>query len=346
MKPIRAIATKVGASAKASGRRATKAWSSALPDDPDDLRMSLGEHLEELRRRLVKALWGFVLAFVVCLVFVKDYVLPFFCKPLLDVLRNYDLNTQLYSTDAADTFTLYLRVSAIAAAVIAGPWMLYQLWQFVAAGLYPSERRTVTRYIPLSIGLMMSGICFAFFLVLPWTLQFFLYFTADIKLPSSFEPSTSIEAPASVFNVPMLPADPAKPSEGQLWFNTTQQRLKFSLHDDVRILAFGPANLVAPIITIPGYVSLVLVMLLLFALSFQLPIVVMALVTLGIVDIDELKSMRKVVYFVMVIVAAVITPGDVVVATLALVVPLCLLYELGIRLSRPRLEAETKSPST
>jgi sec-independent protein translocase protein TatC len=70
-----------------------------------------------------------------------------------------------------------------------------------------------------------------------------------------------------------------------------------------------------------------------FGLSFQTPLVVMSLARIGIVEIDQLKSMRKYVYFAMAIVATVITPGDVITASLALTVPLCLLYELGIWLA-------------
>ncbi|HQY89818.1 MAG TPA: twin-arginine translocase subunit TatC, partial [Tepidisphaeraceae bacterium] len=73
-----------------------------------------------------------------------------------------------------------------------------------------------------------------------------------------------------------------------------------------------------------------------FGVSFQLPLVILALARIGILDVTELKAMRKVVYFVLVIVAAVITPGDVFTATIALTVPLILLYELGIWLARSR----------
>jgi len=305
------------------------------PTDPDEYRMSLGDHLEELRSRLIRAVFGFFLAFVVCLIFVKGHVLPFFCKPLLDTLKDYDLNPQLFSTDMGDTFTLYLRVSAIAACVIAGPWMLYQLWQFVASGLYPNERRTVTKFIPLSILLLIVGVTFAFFVVLPWTIQFFLMFMDGMKLPSSFEPIATTQS-TTIFKIPMLAGDPVSPEDGQMWINVLQNRVKLALHGEIRTMQFGPENLVAPIFTIPGYISLVLMMLLLFGVSFQLPLVILALARIGILDVTELKAMRKVVYFVLVIVAAVITPGDVFTATIALTVPLILLYELGIWLARSR----------
>ena len=167
------------------------------------------------------------------------------------------------------------------------------MWLFIAAGLYPTERKAVTKYVPMSIALMLIGVAFAFWIVLPWTLQFFLHFTADIRLPDSFSPTTAAIAPDAVFKVPALEGDPPSPEEGQMWFNALQQRLKFALDGQVRVVQFGPANLVAPIITIPTYVNLVMALLGLFAVAFQMPLVVMAVVALGIFDVDELKGMRR-----------------------------------------------------
>ena len=97
-----------------------------------------------------------------------------------------------------------------------------------------------------------------------------------------------------------------------------------------RVIPFGPEKLLAPHITLPDYIDLVVGMLITFALAFQLPLVVLALLRIGIIELETAKAARKYVYFAMVIIAAVITPGDVITATVALLVPLCLLYELGI----------------
>ena len=82
-------------------------------------------------------------------------------------------------------------------------------------------------------------------------------------------------------------------------------------------MTFGPQNLTAPIITLPDYIDLVFGMLLTFGLSFQLPLVVMALVAIGIVEHDSLKTIEALVYFCISILAAAITPGDVITATVA-----------------------------
>jgi sec-independent protein translocase protein TatC len=304
--------------------------------DPDQFRMTIGEHLEELRTRVVRALIGFVVVFVVCLVFARQYVIPAFCEPLIKVLRANEINPQLYFTHVADTFMTYIKISLISAAALASPWMVWQMWLFVAAGLYRHERKIVTRYVPLSLTLLIGGLLFVYFLVLPWTLTFFLAFSLDIPLPSEYAPDTRVTTTAQPSTIDMLEGDPANPVEGQFWLNKLDGRIKVFFANQVRVLTFGPQNLTAPIITLPDYIDLVFGMLLTFGLSFQLPLVVMALVASGIVERDALKTGRRYVYFCMAIVAAVITPGDVITATVALMFPLIGLYELGIWLSKAR----------
>ena len=110
-----------------------------------------------------------------------------------------------------------------------------------------------------------------------------------------------------------------------------------------KIISFSAQNLIATEYNLPEYIDLVVTMLLTFGLSFQLPLVVMALARIGIVEINTLRSFRKYVYFAMSILAAAITPGDVITATIALMIPLALLYELGLWLARatpPRRAAD------
>jgi sec-independent protein translocase protein TatC len=114
----------------------------------------------------------------------------------------------------------------------------------------------------------------------------------------------------------------------------------------VRILAFGSGNAVTPIITLATYFEMVIGLLLSFGLAFQLPLVVLALVRIGIMEIATLRKMRRIVYFILTIISAVIVP-DVVTGMIALVVPLVLLYELGILLAKwgekARQDAEAAS---
>lgn len=313
--------------------------------DPDDFRMTIGEHLEELRKRLIYGLVGLAVALIGCMVYSEE-VMAILCRPLYRGLQKHHFNSQLVTNGITEGFMTYLQVSIICGLIIAGPWIVYQLWLFVAAGLYPNERKTVTKYIPLSIGLMLTGVLFVYFLVLPLTVDFFLTFTSGIPLPGG-PPNIILEAKvAPTFQ--LLEGDPASPPDGAMWYNKVQQRLKIRLLGETRLITFGPENLLNPQITLDDYIGFVLTFMLVFAVSFQLPLVLLALVRIGIVDIEFLKKQRKIVYFVMAIVAAVIAPGDVVTSMLALLIPMLFLYEFGIWLAqwgekqrRAELEAET-----
>jgi sec-independent protein translocase protein TatC len=298
--------------------------------DPDQYRMTVGEHLEELRRRMILGLAGFAVV-AIALLFVGDQVLLIFCRPLFITLQQKGLNPQLYYTRLGEGFTVWLKIVLICALALASPWVLYQLWQFIAAGLYPHERKYVTRYAPLSIVLLISGMAFVYFLVLPWTIQFFLDFAGSVPMPQRHTTTTQ---PHAAFTIPALPGDPQTPAPFELWYDKTIGQVKIAIPDEgIRVIQFLPDNLLAPHIVLGDYIDLVVGMLVVFGLSFQLPLVVMALARTGIMEIDALKRMRRYVYFGLVIVACTITPGDVITASVALTLPLCLLYELGIWLA-------------
>ncbi len=307
-------------------------------EHPDEYRMTLGEHLEELRSRLILGLLGFIVAFAVALYFVKGYLLPFMCRPLLDALRDADLNPQLYSPDPSDGFGIYLRISCIAAFLAAGPWLIYQVWLFVAAGLYPHERKVVTKFIPFSVGLFVAGVAFAFYVIMPMTLQFFISFTASIPVPPDYAPVSTTQ-PITVLQIPSFAGDPDKPADNQIWINTVQQRIKLFTHGHVRVLPFQSENLVGQMFTFNTYIDLLLTTLVIFGVCFQLPLVVMAIVKAGIMELQDLKNMRRVVYFILAIMAALITPGDVILSTILLLLPLMGLYELGLLVARPPAKA-------
>ncbi|MEO6436053.1 MAG: twin-arginine translocase subunit TatC, partial [Tepidisphaeraceae bacterium] len=217
---------------------------------------------------------------------------------------------------------------------------LWQFWQFVAAGLFPHERQYITRYIPLSIGLLISGMLFVYFFVLPWTLQFFIAFSIGVPLTETAAP-TDVNPPTTQATfVQVARGNPANLQEGQLWYDQVQRRFKIFLEGEVKVISFSAQNLIATEYKLPAYIDLVVGMLITFGLSFQLPLAVLTLVRVGIVDRDTLKKSRQYVYFAIAVLAAVITPGDYITGTVLLIFPLILLYELGIWLSRnPRIES-------
>jgi sec-independent protein translocase protein TatC len=300
--------------------------------DPDSYRMTIGEHLEELRTRLIFGLAGFILAAIVCFIF-GEHVVHAFVRPLAYALAKNKLNPQLYTTDVADVFMVYVKMSLITAAAFSAPWMLYQLWQFVAAGLYPKERKYITRYLPLSIFLLIAGMVFLYYIVLPLMLEFFLAFSIGGAL--EFSPP-KVEAPSStqpVMVVPTYQGDPAHPMDNQIWIDSAQKRLKMFFEGEIRVIPFGSSQMTAPLITLPGYISMVVQMLLSFGLAFQMPLAVLALVRVGIVSIDQMRKARGVVYFTITVLSAMIVP-DVAAGMIALMIPLFALFELGLILAR------------
>ncbi|MDP9174914.1 MAG: twin-arginine translocase subunit TatC [Planctomycetota bacterium] len=300
--------------------------------DPDEFQMSIGDHLEELRRRILYGLAGLVPAAIVCLIFGRR-ILAILCWPLIRAQQKYDISPQLYSGQLPDAFMVYIKLSMIAAACIAGPWIVFQIWKFVASGLYPNERQYITKFIPLSLTLLITGMLFVYFLVLPLSLQFFISFATELPLPTIGNNIDAAPGGQSTF-IQHANGDPAKPGDYQIWFNTNQDRLKMFIGGKIRVIPFGPDNLVTTQFTLSDYLDLVLQLLLTFGLAFQLPLVVMALARVGIVDIQTLRNMRRYVYFGLCVLAAALSPGDVVTATIALLVPLIFLYEFGIFLAK------------
>jgi sec-independent protein translocase protein TatC len=298
--------------------------------DPDDFRMSIGEHLEELRKRLFFGLIGFVVSFVIWFL-LGDRALAVFLRPLQIAFDRAHLQQQVYYTEAAEPFMTYIRVSMVLGFAMASPWLVYQLWLFVASGLYPRERKYITKYLPLSIALLITGMLCLYFYVLPLMLEFFLLF--HIANPIRVGHGYPVNSATQPSLIQMVHGNPKGFVPGTVWFDVDYGLLKVGLApDDVRIIAFGSGTLVSPMITLSTYIDMVVEMLLSFGLAFQMPLVVLALNKIGIVDLPTLRKFRRVVYFSMSIVAAVIVP-DVATGMIALLVPLILLYELGILLA-------------
>jgi sec-independent protein translocase protein TatC len=304
--------------------------------DPDAYRMSVGDHLEELRRRLIFGLVGFGVALAVCLAF-GHRLTNLFIAPYIHAVRARGMGTQMAYRELAETFAVTIKIATICALAFSGPWLLYQFWRFVAAGLYTHERRYVTRYLPLSVTLLVGGMLFVYFLVLPWTIGFLLDYGESFRVDDMLPPTPKVEVADPKF-VSVLQGDPARPSEGQIWVNQLEHAVKLFAGKKVLVLTTTSGGLLAPQVTLSDYVDTVLAMLLAFGLSFQTPLLVLALHRIGLVQIDTLKAGRPYVYLAATVVAAAITPGDFVGTMLALAVPLALLFELGISLAtfRPR----------
>ena len=150
------------------------------PDDPDEQdepggRMSFLDHLDELRRRLVYSLLALLGGFLVCLLFIGR-LFSFVMEPLTEALPQ---GGTLIFTEPTEAFLLQLKVAALAGLLVAIPIILYQVWMFVAPGLYPHERRLAIPFVAVASIFFVIGAAFSHFVVFPWAWQFFASFTTD-----------------------------------------------------------------------------------------------------------------------------------------------------------------------
>jgi sec-independent protein translocase protein TatC len=126
--------------------------------------MSLMEHLDELRKRIVHSAIYLAIGFVVAYVF-HERLFDLVQRPLNNIGK------QLVFTHPMDSLNIYLQVSLIGGAILACPFILYQVWLFIAPGLYQKERRFVVPFMAATVGLFLAGAAFGYFYVLPGALK-------------------------------------------------------------------------------------------------------------------------------------------------------------------------------
>jgi len=236
--------------------------------DPSPSVMSLGDHLEELRWRIIYALAGLVIAIIVCLIFC-GHIISFIENPYIEVMGE---ENRLQTLAPAEGIISYMNIALIAALVVSSPWVFYQLWMFVAAGLYPQEKRYVYIAVPFSVSLFIAGALFFIFFIAPVTLKFLVLFNKEIiGVASNF--------------------------------------------------------------TFKNYISFITIMMLIFGLAFQTPIVVFVLAKTSLVPLSAFYKFRKYVVLGIIVIASAVLPGSDPFSLFALSIPMYLLYELGILIS-------------
>jgi len=158
------------------------------PDEEAELESSkapLLEHLVELRNRLIYSITAFFIAFLFCFAFAKN-VFDFLTKPLVTALANdpnHTVASVLIYTALYETFFTYVKVGMFGALCLAFPFMAYQLWMFIAPGLYRHERNAFVPFLVATPVMFIAGASFVYYLMLPFAIKFFLsYETADIQL--------------------------------------------------------------------------------------------------------------------------------------------------------------------
>ncbi|TVQ63101.1 MAG: preprotein translocase subunit TatC [Phycisphaerales bacterium] len=293
--------------------------------------MSFGDHLEELRRRLLLSIAGILPVLVVCLVFGQS-ILRFLTGPVERQLLRSGQAATMQAVSPIETFAAYIKISIVATILIGVPWILWQLWLFVAPGLYAHERRFAYFLIPLSTALTALAGVFLYKVMLPIILFFLITFGAGLSRPDA--PVMPLPEGAALAHVAILSADPPDPDPGSMWVLEPTRQLRVHVRDGMTLtLPMTSGGLIAQQYRISDYIDLVFTLGIAFAIAFQTPVVVMLLSWVGLVDPRALGRKRRHVILGCTIAAAIITPtGDPV--TLALLtIPLYLLFELGLLLA-------------
>jgi sec-independent protein translocase protein TatC len=163
-------------------------------DELEGSRMTFGEHLTELRSRLVKALLATLVTVAVATAYADD-LMRFLMGPYHQVAESINLNPALVATSPTMSVLTYFKVSLIVGFMAAAPVWIWQIWAFIAAGLYSKERRWVLRFAPLSLVLFVGGIAFGYLVLLPVALRFLLTFPS----PDLIQNWITIDAYFSLF---------------------------------------------------------------------------------------------------------------------------------------------------
>lgn len=299
--------------------------------------MSFGDHLDELRRRAFLALVVPLPLAVIAFLFV-DYLRAILEHPLREALAGAGLNDQMQTRSVTELMGVDIKLSFIVALVVSGPWIVWQIWKFVEPGLYAHERRFARLLVPGSFLLTVAGVLTLYFALLPLSLQVLVQYGLQDRLPSvpalvTTPPADGEPAPASI---PVLDQMPESVRAGQVWVlrGTRQLCVAVPVGDTVEILTSPLSKNAAYLqqFLIGEYIDFVLLMMLGIAVAFQMPLVILLLGWVGILHVDTLRKNRKMAFFVLAILAAVVTPTTDFTSMALMMVPLYLLYELGILL--------------
>lgn len=163
----------------------------ASPDPESALpRMTLAEHLDELRTRVLRSVLALTVAVVLAFVFWAP-IWEFAQQPFREaaLLQGID-DPQLMSLDPGEGFLGVLKLSFLVGVVLVSPVILWQLWGFIAAGLYGHERRLVRIFFPISLGLFVVGVVLAYMVLIPFGLRFLIGWNVRMGVTTTFRIDT------------------------------------------------------------------------------------------------------------------------------------------------------------
>jgi len=280
-------------------------------DDIDDSAAPLLEHLAELRSRLIYAVIAFFIAWMACFA-VAGLILDFLLDPIERTMRGLgNPNPVMQYTAPQEYFFTLIRVSVVAGLIVSFPVIAFQLWRFVAPGLYKNEKNAFLPFIISSPVLFVMGAAFAHFVVVPLAMAFFLGF-AD--LPSMFQALVAENFQPPVDGAALLPGAGS---------GTSLPAVVAPAPDTgIDIVFNGKVN---------ETLDITLKMIVAFGICFQLPVLLTLLGTAGLASSRGLRHVRKYAIVGIMILAAIVTPPDVT-TQLILFVVVYGLYEVSIHL--------------
>lgn len=231
--------------------------------DPKEL--PIIEHIEELRKRLIICAVFFVIALIA-----GFYV----AEPIIKFIQHDNEELEALTLNAfkvSDPLTVYLEVSFFVALILTSPVILYQLWAFIAPGLYESERKATLKYIPYSFVLFLVGLLFSYFILFPNVMNFMMNLSERLDIQQT--------------------------------------------------------------IGINEYFSFLFKLVIPFGFLFQLPVITLFLSRLGVLNPNLMSKFRKYSYFVLFVIAVLISPPDLI-SYILMSIPLFVLYEISIAIAK------------
>ena len=300
--------------------------------------MSFGDHLDELRKRILLALVVPLPLSIIAFAF-SNTLIGVLVLPLNRVLAARGLPRQMQVISPPEIVVTQLKLSVIAAIILSAPWMFWQAWKFISPGLYQHERRFVRFLIPGSAILTLCGVALMYFVMLPLMLRVLILLGSTLHLPSHSTPiDPRVEKILQQDNLPITLRhhDPPHPQPGEAWVVWPDMKMFVAVQEpagEIKPIEVAKPDppLIAQMFRLSDYVGFVLILFLGIVIAFQMPLAVVLLGWVGIVRAEWLRKQRKYAFFVCAIVAIVITPPDVV-SMLIMLLPLYALYELGILL--------------
>ena len=141
----------------------------------NDNNLGFISHLTELRKRLINTLIFLICLFVICYLF-SDYIYGFLVEPYAEAVKDDKINRRLIFTALQETFLTYLKVSFFTAFFFTSPFILIQIWKFIAPGLYEHEKSAIMPYLIVTPILFLLGGMLVYYLIMPLAIKFFLSF--------------------------------------------------------------------------------------------------------------------------------------------------------------------------